>query len=77
MVAISDFSTFSQITYLSGDKVRLADELREYAWRRLPLGSRGGTYWNAIGVFLADALGLSLALLEGVLVLKLAEEVLA
>lgn len=27
---------------------------------------------NAIGVFLADALGLSLALLEGVLVLKLA-----
>jgi len=28
--------------------------------------------WNAVGVFLADALGLGLALLEGVLVLELA-----
>lgn len=37
----------------------------------------GGTYWNAIRVFLTDALGLSLALLKGVFVLKLAEEVLA
>lgn len=29
------------------------------------------TYWNAVGIFLADALGFGLALLKGVLVLKL------
>lgn len=29
------------------------------------------THWDAISVFLADALGLSLPLLEGVLVLEL------
>jgi hypothetical protein len=29
------------------------------------------TYWNAVGILLADALGFSLALLEGVLVLEL------
>jgi len=34
----------------------------------------GGAYWNAVGVFLADALGLGLALLECVLVLELAGE---
>lgn len=32
----------------------------------------GTTYGNAVGVFLTDALGLSLALLEGMLVLELA-----
>ncbi len=36
---------------------------------------RRGTYRNAIGVFLADALGLGLALLKGVLVLELAAHV--
>ena len=35
------------------------------------------TYGNTIGVLLADALGLGLALLEGVLVLELAVELLA
>lgn len=29
------------------------------------------TYWDTVGIFLSDAFGLSLALLEGVLVLKL------
>jgi len=38
---------------------------KELSWQRT-------TYGNAIGVFLANALGFSLALLEGVLVLKLA-----
>jgi hypothetical protein len=31
----------------------------------------GVTHWDAVGVLLPDALGLSLALLEGVLVLEL------
>lgn len=34
--------------------------------------TRGEAYRNAVGVFLTDAFGLGLALLEGVLVLKLA-----
>lgn len=33
------------------------------------------TYGNAVGVFLTDALGFGLALLEGVLILKLAAHV--
>ena len=37
--------------------------------------TRVNTYRNAVGVLLADALGLGLALLEGVLVLKLGSHV--
>lgn len=36
---------------------------------------RLGTHRNAVGVFLTDALGLGLALLKGVLILKLAAHV--
>ncbi len=36
---------------------------------------RVGTYGNAVGIFLTDALGFGLALLEGVLVLELATHV--
>jgi hypothetical protein len=59
MVAMSDFSTFSQMT-----------------WTRLAVQDARGsgcrpTYGNAVVVLLADALCLGLALLEGVLVLKL------
>ena len=40
--------------------------------RRFTACDQGTTYRNAVGVLLANAFGLGLALLEGVLVLKLA-----
>jgi hypothetical protein len=36
---------------------------------------KGDTYWNAVGIFLANTLGLGLALLKGVLVLELGAHV--
>jgi hypothetical protein len=57
MVAMSDFSTFSQIT------CAVSSEWRGERYRE--------TYGNAVVVLLANALGLGLALLERVLVLEL------
>jgi hypothetical protein len=65
MVAMSDFSTFSQMTWLllaaaSGEEAGCC--IRQ-------------TYGNAVVVLLANALGLGLALLERVLVLELGAHV--
>lgn len=62
MVAMSDFSTFSQITC-----ALLAAVARWGGWAE----AAAGTYGNAVVVLLANALGLGLALLERVLVLEL------
>jgi hypothetical protein len=62
MVAISDFSTFSQITCCYQPVVLVLTNCRQ-------------TYGNAVVVLLANALGLGLALLEGVLVLELGAHV--
>jgi hypothetical protein len=62
MVAMSDFSTFSQITWLLLAAVATCDCDRK-------------TYGNAVVVLLADALSLGLALLERVLVLELGTHV--
>lgn len=73
MVAMSDFSTFSQMTYTrQATSVKSAEDARSkgICWSDGDKRS-SSTYWNAIGVFLSDALGLSLALLERVLVLEL------
>jgi len=59
MVAMSDFSTFSQMTCQA---VRSCLQSQRRA---------GETYWDAVVVLLANALRLGLALLEGVLVLEL------
>ena len=58
---MSDFSTFSQMTY---EGVRSVP-------RSIPTQHMEVTYRNAIGVFLANAFGFCLALLEGMLVLEL------
>jgi hypothetical protein len=63
IVAMSDFSTFSQMTWEYA--IRLA-ELTIDEWE-----ASCATHRNAVGVFLADALCFCLALLEGVLVLEL------
>jgi hypothetical protein len=56
MVAMSDFSTFSQMTCMARTELVV-------------------THRDAVGVLLPDALGLGLALLEGVLVLELGAHV--
>jgi hypothetical protein len=87
MVAMSDFSTFSQITWGSymlanethgmasrhrGDRREEAQKVDPGSTTRVEGGRRPRrTHWDAIGVFLADTLCLSFALLEGMLVLKL------
>jgi hypothetical protein len=51
---------------------------RREAFTMATLGSKLGelrTYGDAIGILLSDALGLSLTLLEGMLVLKLASHI--
>ena len=59
MVAMSDFSTFSQMTY-------------EVFSMGLPLTAMVGTsYWDAVGILLSNAFGFCLALLKGMLVLEL------
>jgi len=87
IVAISDFSTFSQITW--GRRLRVSRYDRVLFSSSTPYcqsGQRGqrrksghqqrdrgpSTYGNAVGVLLTNPLGLGLALLEGVLVLELA-----
>ena len=62
IVAISDFSTFSQITCCCQPVVPALTDCRQ-------------TYGNAVVVLLANALGLGLALLKGVLVLELGAHV--
>ena len=75
MVAISDFSTFSQITYVSIKHI--VSLLGQRRWENSHHGSNGlekqraTTYGNAVSVFLADAFSFCLAFLEGMLVLKL------
>jgi hypothetical protein len=62
MVAMSDFSTFSQMTWVLLATVRDREEGCCFCRQ---------TYWNTVVVLLADALRLGLALLERVLVLEL------
>jgi hypothetical protein len=62
MVAMSDFSAFSQMTYSRRRLVVL--------WTREEEG-RKGTHWDTVGVLLAYALCLRFALLERMLVLEL------
>ena len=64
MVAMSDFSTFSQITYDVAVKSAVMQRSEGRAWD-------AATYWDAVCVLLADTLSLRLTLLERVLVLKL------
>jgi hypothetical protein len=61
MVAMSDFSTFSQMTWMK--------ELVEQGMMNKLSGNR--TYGNAVSVFLTDSFRFSLSFLEGVLVLEL------
>jgi hypothetical protein len=69
MVAMSDFSTFSQMTCVSERCQRACSAvlMGDAAWIV--------TYRDAVGVLLPDALGLGLALLERVLVLELGAHV--
>lgn len=80
MVAMSDFSTFSQITYVTVSMSFLfvfffSFSLTGHEKGPLrPIAALAGwreTYGNAVVVLLTDALSLGLALLEGVLVLEL------
>lgn len=77
MVAISDFSTFSQITYRGTGGLAMGGRTVGRTARRGSLpgwdhkARKASTYGNAISVLLANTLGLGLALLEGVLVLEL------
>ena len=61
MVAMSDFSTFSQMTCR---RRRALAEFSQTGEDRLR------TYWDTVGVLLADPLSFGLALLKGVLVLE-------
>jgi len=63
MVAMSDFSTFSQMTWMP---VSDTDEASN-GWRT--------TYRDAVSVFLSNAVGFGLALLQLVLVLELGSHV--
>lgn len=65
MVAMSDFSTFSQITYHS----RIVSKMNIHK-QQIATGV-GVAYRNTVGVFLSNAVGFLLALLDGVVVLKL------
>lgn len=78
MVAMSDFSTFSQMTYddepvsyRRGGEGKGEAGGAKGAWLTRRIDHRGGTHWDTVGVLLADALSLCLPLLEGVLVLEL------
>ncbi len=63
MVAMSDFSTFSQMTLRVRVRVWFSGG-RSYEVSR-------DTYWDTVCVLLTDTLSFGFALLEGVLVLEL------
>ena len=80
MVAMSDFSTFSQMTCwrsessssaFSDENAREMKERLEGVGKRRIEVTKRKTHRNAVGVLLADALSFGLALLERMLILEL------